>query len=114
MGPPPRVRWVILASWCTFDGPFEGLGNGYFASWGGVLCAVALLITTFVPPPPAQTESAPAADDPSTSPDTEAGGVPGSSLPPYEVREQRFSPTHIHRDPTALLTLGSVRMRRVL
>jgi len=40
------VTWGILASWCTFSGPFTQTGNGYFAAWGGVLCCVLLMDTT--------------------------------------------------------------------
>jgi len=43
------LKWVVLASWCTFDGPFATTGNGYFASWMGVLCSVLLLLSTWFP-----------------------------------------------------------------
>jgi hypothetical protein len=32
--------WVITASLTTFRGPFTTTGNGYFACWAGVFCAV--------------------------------------------------------------------------
>jgi len=33
------LLWLVLACLCTFSGPFNKTGNGYFASWGGAVCA---------------------------------------------------------------------------
>ena len=37
------VLWIIVACVLTIVGPFEELGNGYFASWAGLLAATLLV-----------------------------------------------------------------------
>jgi len=34
------VAWIILANFATFSYPFLDAGNGYFASWGGVIASM--------------------------------------------------------------------------
>jgi len=41
------LLWLVLACLCTFSGPFNKTGNGYFASWGGAACAAFAAFTAF-------------------------------------------------------------------
>jgi len=36
--------WVAAAIWLTFVGPFLLTGNGYFATWLGLFCAVTIVL----------------------------------------------------------------------
>ena len=36
------LLWCAVVGACTFSAPFTLTGNGFFASWGGLLCALAL------------------------------------------------------------------------
>jgi len=50
------ILWTIQASWCTFAGPFKTTGNGYFASWSGVLSSIFLAIGALFPLKPQPVE----------------------------------------------------------
>lgn len=39
--------WLVLACLCTFSGPFNKTGNGYFAAWGGAACAAFAAFSAF-------------------------------------------------------------------
>lgn len=41
------LLWLVLACLCTFSGPFNKTGNGYFASWGGAACAAFAAFSAF-------------------------------------------------------------------
>ena len=41
------ILWLVLACLCTFRGPFNTTGNGYFASWGGAACAAFAAFSAF-------------------------------------------------------------------
>jgi hypothetical protein len=40
------VLWIVAASMVTFRYPFVTTGNGYFASWGGAVCAVMAAVNS--------------------------------------------------------------------
>ena len=56
------VVWTVLASWCSFAGPFLGTGNGYFAAWAGVVCSVLLIAPADAPQQGSDEERGDAAD----------------------------------------------------
>lgn len=41
------LMWLVLACLCTFSGPFNKTGNGYFAVWGGAACAAFAAFFSF-------------------------------------------------------------------
>ena len=43
------VKWLVLATWCSFGGPLYVTGNGYFAAWAGAFCSVLLMLTACFP-----------------------------------------------------------------
>ena len=55
IGPPARkiiaaslfVLWVAAVTVLTFDSPFTATGNGYFACWGGTVCATLFAYREF-------------------------------------------------------------------
>ena len=55
IGPPVRkiiaaflfVLWVAAVTVLTFDSPFTATGNGYFACWGGTVCATLFAYREF-------------------------------------------------------------------
>lgn len=50
------ILWGILASWLSFTGPFVRTSVGYFATWLGFMCTVAIVRQQFFAPPPATPE----------------------------------------------------------
>jgi len=80
------LKWTLLTSWTTFDGPFLETGNGYFAAWIGLICSVLLLLGVWFPH---LNQPKPTLDDSSESP--ESTEVPmahvavESAAPPYDT-----------------------------
>jgi len=70
------VLWIVLASWCTFTGPFRVTGNGYFSAWAGVVASMLLIQAALFPAPP-----------PSEAPPDEEEAPMPSSI----VQEQTFA-----------------------
>ena len=42
------LLWFLSVIFLTFEGPFNGTGNGYFGTWFAALCATAIWYKEFV------------------------------------------------------------------
>lgn len=43
------ILWLVMACLVTFRGPFGQTGNGYFASWAGLVCCLTVALRTSDP-----------------------------------------------------------------
>jgi hypothetical protein len=42
------LLWLVLCIVLTFDGPFQGTGNGYFGTWFATFCAFSFAYQEFI------------------------------------------------------------------